>query len=96
MLRPKKYQLRLNYWQKLFNKDVEKLSPGETRERYADKFATAVKEVVTNSKQAIKIAPDKVTNNEVLALIYENISFYNLDALELADNAYKKVQTGLW
>jgi len=41
-----------------FNKDVEKLSPGETRERYADKFATAVKEVVTNSKQAIKIAPN--------------------------------------
>jgi len=62
-----------------------------TSDRDQVKIENSINLAIDTVKQAIKIAPDKVTNNEVLALIYENSSFYKLDALELADNAYKKV-----
>jgi len=42
-------------------------------------------------KRAVEIAPNKAINNESLALIYENASFYTRGALEWAENFYNKV-----
>ncbi len=41
-------------------------------------------------KQAIALAPNRSSNNELLALIYENASFYTQGALDWADNSYTK------
>lgn len=41
-------------------------------------------------KKAVDIAPNNGANNESLALIYENASFYTRGALEWAENLYKK------
>jgi len=46
---------------------------------------------IENGKKAIEINPNRSTNNESLALIYENASFYTKGALEWAENLYKKV-----
>jgi tetratricopeptide (TPR) repeat protein len=42
-------------------------------------------------KKAVDISPNKAANNESLALIYENASFYTRGALEWAENLYNKV-----
>lgn len=41
-------------------------------------------------KKAVDIAPNKAANNEAMALIYENASFYTRGALEWAESLYKK------
>jgi len=46
---------------------------------------------IERGKRAIEIAPNKASNNEALALIYENASFYVRGALEWAENLYNKV-----
>jgi len=46
---------------------------------------------VNSGKQAIEINPNQAGNNESLALIYENASFYTRGALEWAQNLYNKV-----
>jgi tetratricopeptide (TPR) repeat protein len=46
---------------------------------------------IENGKKAVKINPNKASNNESLALIYENASFYTRGALEWAEQLYKKV-----
>ncbi len=43
-----------------------------------------------NGKQAAEKSPKRAANNEALALIYENASFYTRGALEYAENLYKK------
>ncbi|MFH1822998.1 MAG: hypothetical protein ABH830_04850 [Patescibacteria group bacterium] len=42
-------------------------------------------------KRAIEIAPNKAANNESLALVYENASFYTRGALEWAEDLYNKL-----
>ncbi len=42
-------------------------------------------------KRALTISPNKASINESLALIYENASFYVVDALIWAENLYNKV-----
>ncbi len=42
-------------------------------------------------KKAVEIAPNKASNNESLALIYENASFYTKGALKWAESLYQKV-----
>lgn len=46
---------------------------------------------IDKGRKAVDLAPNKAANNESLALIYENASFYTRGALEWADNLYKKV-----
>lgn len=46
---------------------------------------------IENGKKAIDIAPEKADNNEALALIYENASFYLRDALDWSEKLYTKV-----
>ncbi|OGF27569.1 hypothetical protein A2303_02775 [Candidatus Falkowbacteria bacterium RIFOXYB2_FULL_47_14] len=46
---------------------------------------------IENGKKAVEISGNKAMNNESLALIYENASFYTRGALEWAENLYKKV-----
>ncbi len=45
---------------------------------------------IDNGKKAVDLAPNSASNNEGLALIYENASFYVRGALEWAENLYKK------
>lgn len=42
-------------------------------------------------KKGLDIAPNNAANNEALALVYENASFYVRGALEWAEGLYKKV-----
>jgi len=46
---------------------------------------------IENGEKAIKINPNKAANNESLALIYENASFYNRGALKSSEDLYNKV-----
>ena len=46
---------------------------------------------IDNGKTAVQIAPNSVTDNEALALIYENASFYVRGALEWAESLYNTV-----
>jgi len=43
-------------------------------------------------KKSVDISPNKAANNEALALIYENASFYTRGALEWSENLYNKVK----
>lgn len=45
---------------------------------------------IEKGKKALEIAPNSVANEEALALIYENASFYVRGALEWAENLYNK------
>jgi len=46
---------------------------------------------IERGKKAVELAPNKADNNETLALVYENASFYVRGALEWAENLYNKV-----
>lgn len=46
---------------------------------------------IETGKKGVDLAPNRASNNELLALIYENASFYTRGALEWADTYYNKV-----
>lgn len=46
---------------------------------------------IESGRKAVEIAENKAANNESLALIYENASFYTRGALEWAEDLYNKV-----
>lgn len=46
---------------------------------------------IESGKKAVELSPNKSLNNESLALIYENASFYVRGALEWSENYYKKL-----
>jgi len=46
---------------------------------------------IDNGKIAVQISPNSVTDNEALALVYENASFYVRGALEWAESLYNTV-----
>ena len=48
-------------------------------------------QAIESGKKAVEIAPNKAGNNESLALIYENASFYTRGALEWSEDLYNKV-----
>ncbi len=46
---------------------------------------------IETGKKAVDISPNKASNNESLALIYENAAFYTRGALEWAEDLYNKL-----
>ena len=48
-------------------------------------------QAIDNGKRAVDISANSASNNEQLALIYENASFYTRGALEWAEQLYHKV-----
>ncbi len=48
-------------------------------------------QAIEASKKATELSPNKAKNNESVALIYENASFYTKGALELAEKYYNEV-----
>ena len=56
------------------------------------KIENSLGQAIEMGKKAVEISPSKAANNESLALIYENASFYTRGALEWAENLYNKVQ----
>ena len=46
---------------------------------------------INAGKKAVEMSPNKAKNNESVALIYENASFYTKGALELAEKYYNEV-----
>lgn len=46
---------------------------------------------IESGKKAIEIAPNKASNNEVLAAVYENASFYTKGSLEWSESLYNKL-----
>lgn len=56
-----------------------------------DVIKTNLSMAIEASKKATELSPNKAKNNESVALIYENASFYTKGALELAEKYYKEV-----
>lgn len=56
-----------------------------------DEVANSLGNAIEQGKKALLYAPNKAANNESLALIYENASFYTRGALDSAAELYKKV-----
>lgn len=56
------------------------------------KIENNLSQAIEMGKKAVEISPNKAANNESLALIYENASFYTRGALEWAENFYNKVK----
>jgi len=52
---------------------------------------SSLAKAIEEGKKAVEINPNKAANNESLALIYENASFYTRGALDWAEDHYKKV-----
>jgi len=46
-------------------------------------------QAIDSGKKAVELSPNSAANNESLALVYENASFYVRGALEWAENLYK-------
>lgn len=53
--------------------------------------AENLKKAIAQGEKALEYAPKKVGNNESLALIYENASFYTRGALENAQKLYQQI-----
>ncbi len=53
---------------------------------------TNLSQAIEGGKKAVEIAPNKAANDESLALIYENASFYTRGALEWAEQLYNQVR----
>lgn len=54
-------------------------------------IGTNLSQAIERGKKAVAIADNKASNNESLALIYENASFYTRGALEWSEQLYEKV-----
>jgi tetratricopeptide (TPR) repeat protein len=59
---------------------------GRDQQKIQDNLSIAIE----RGKTSVDIAPNKAANNESLALIYENASFYTRGALEWAQKNYEK------
>lgn len=52
--------------------------------------SNALSKAINMGKQATDLSPNRSSNNELLALIYENASFYTKGALDWAEQSYAK------
>ncbi len=78
------YYLSLaNNYMALANQDA---LGGKDQADIAQKLGKAIEQ----GKKAVEIAPTKAADNESLALIYENASFYTRGALEWSEKLYEK------
>ncbi len=50
----------------------------------------SLSQAIDTGKKALTLSPNSTSNNEAMALIYENASFYVQGALEWAENLYNK------
>ncbi|PLX28066.1 hypothetical protein C0583_02435 [Candidatus Parcubacteria bacterium] len=57
----------------------------------ASTISSVLSQSIDSGKKAIEIAPKSASNNESLALIYENASFYTRGALEWAEKLYNEL-----
>ena len=81
------YVLLANNYMALANQEV--MTGGSNQQLVENNLSLAIE----NAKKAVAIAPNNVSNNEAMALIYENASFYVRGALEWAETLYNKVIT---
>ena len=79
------------YYVSLANNYMAKVNQEINSGKNQTVIENALSLAIENGKKAVEIAPNNVANNEALALIYENASFYTKGALEWAENLYKKV-----
>ena len=70
-----------NHYMALANREAQNSGQG---------FENYLSIAIERGKKAVEIAPNKASNNEALALIYENSSFYIRGALEWAETYYNK------
>ncbi|MBU2081530.1 hypothetical protein KJ962_02345 [Patescibacteria group bacterium] len=78
------------YYINLANNYMAKANQEATGGKNQSIMETALTSAIDNGKKAVEIAPNNVADNEALALIYENASFYTRGAWEWAENLYKK------
>lgn len=80
------------YYLNLANNYMAKANTAATTGGQQDKVAEFLGKAIDYGKKSVAIAPNKAANNESLALIYENASFYARGALESSEFYYKKVE----
>lgn len=78
------YYLNLaNSYMALANKEVN----GDKNQTIIE---NSLSSAIETGKKALSLSPNSASNNEAMALIYENASFYVQGALEWAENLYNK------
>jgi len=79
------------YYLNLANNYMSKANSAAATGKQQEKIGEYLGKAIDYGKQAVNIAPNKAANNEALALIYENASFYTRGALEWSEELYNKV-----
>jgi len=79
------------YYLNLANNYMSKANKAAATGEQQDKIGEYLGKAIDYGKKAVNLAPNKASNNEALALIYENASFYTRGALEWSEELYGKV-----
>ncbi len=80
-----------NYYMALANNYMTLANQAALNRKDQTEIGANLSAAIENGKKAVEINPNKASNNESLALIYENASFYTQGALEWAEQLYNKV-----
>lgn len=78
------YMALANQYMSLANKEAA----GDDKR---EEIINSINSAINAAKNGVAANPQKASNLEALALIYENASFYSAGALELAEDVYNKI-----
>jgi len=79
------------YYLNIANHYMAKANQAAVQNKDQTKITSNLSQAIENGKQSVDINPNKASNRESLALVYENASFYTRGALEWAEQHYNKV-----
>lgn len=80
-----------NYYIELANQYMTLTNQEVMNKADAGQIQNNLSLAIQSGKKAVELSPNKSLNNESLALIYENASFYVRGALEWSENYYNKL-----
>ncbi len=79
------------YFLSLANSYIAQANKAVVDSKDANDINLKLKASIDNGKKAVEISKNSASNNEALALIYENASFYTRGALDWAEDLYKNI-----
>jgi tetratricopeptide (TPR) repeat protein len=80
------------YYLNLANNYMAIANQGALSGKSQTDIGVSLSQAIESGKKAVDLSQNRASNNESLALIYENASFYTRGALEWAEQLYKKVK----
>ncbi|MEA3450048.1 MAG: tetratricopeptide repeat protein [Patescibacteria group bacterium] len=81
------------YYLNLANNYMAIANQGALAGKDQTEIGANLSQAIENGKKAVNLSENRAGNNEALALIYENASFYTRGALEWSEQLYAKVKT---